>query len=425
MQPMTPRGFRDVLYAQAREREAVASAMSAVFASWGYEPVETPVVEQYRTLEAGVGGDLERTAFRLFDLDGSLLALRPEMTVPIARVVASRLDDSAGPERIRYVADVFREHESLRGQSRQFRQVGIELVGAAGAAADAEVVLLLVRALQAAGLTAFTVGMGTAEVLRGILDRAGGPTEWRDAVVAAAQGRNLVEIDRLAARSDLSPEIAEALRAVPRIRGGAEALEQVARYAASCGVAEALASFAETWRVLDGLGLAPHLLLDFGIMRSFGYYTGLQLEAYAPGLGLPLAGGGRYDGLLSAFGRPRPAAGFALGLERVMIACAEQGRTPVLEPLDAVVGGEDAVAVFAAAERLADAGWRVRVSPGSDGATLAAEAEVAGAAALAADGSSIVRLDVAGEPVGALGADIPVPPDAGLPSDAPESGESR
>ncbi|MBN1192493.1 MAG: ATP phosphoribosyltransferase regulatory subunit, partial [Coriobacteriia bacterium] len=120
MQPALPRGFRDVLFDEAREREAVTAAISGVFSSWGYEPVETPVVEEYRTLEAGVGPSLEQSAFRLFDLDGSLLALRPELTVPIARVAASRLSEAPGPHRIRYAADVFREHASLRGQARQF-----------------------------------------------------------------------------------------------------------------------------------------------------------------------------------------------------------------------------------------------------------------------------------------------------------------
>ncbi|MGB4582059.1 MAG: ATP phosphoribosyltransferase regulatory subunit, partial [Coriobacteriia bacterium] len=106
MQPVTPRGFRDVLFDEAREREAVISAIASAFSAWGYEPVETPVAEEYRTLEAGVGGTLDETAFRFFDLDGSLLALRPEMTVPIARVVASRLADVPGPHRIRYAAPV-------------------------------------------------------------------------------------------------------------------------------------------------------------------------------------------------------------------------------------------------------------------------------------------------------------------------------
>lgn len=411
MQPVIPRGFRDVLFDEAREREAVACAISAVFSSWGYEPVETPVVEEYRTLEAGVGPELEKSAFRLFDLDGSLLALRPEMTVPIARVVASRLPEVPGPHRIRYEADVFREHASLRGQARQFTQVGIEFVGAHGAAADTEVVLLLIGALEAAGLSSFLVGIGTAEVLRSILEKAGGSAEWQEATIAAAQSRNLVELDLCAKREDLSAELAVALREVPRIRGGREALERCRLLAEACGCAGALGSLGETFDALEALGVADKVQLDFGIMRSFGYYTGLQIEAYAPGLGLPLAGGGRYDGLLSTFGHAAPAAGFALGLERVMIALAEQGASPRLEPLDAVLGGNDPVGVFRAAAQLREAGWRVRVAPGVLGAALVREADARAAAeALVAEGGAIFRVDRAGEPATSLGDQLPEPP---------------
>lgn len=411
MQPVTPRGFRDVLFEEAREREAVTAAIAEAFSAWGYEPVETPVAEEYRTLEAGVGGNLDETAFRFFDLDGSLLALRPEMTVPIARVVASRLADVPGPHRIRYAAPVFREHASLRGQAREFMQIGIELVGARGPAADTEVVLLLIAALEAAGLEEFTVGVGTAEVLRALLARAGGTQEWQEAGIAAAQSRNLVELDRLAARDDLAPALAGALREVPRITGGREALDRCATIALACGCADALDGLRETWDTLEELGQTSRVQLDFGIMRSFGYYTGLQLEAYAPGLGLALAGGGRYDGVLSTFGHAAPAAGFALGLERLMIALAEQQASPRLEPLDAVLGGADATDVFREAARLREAGWRVRMAPGVTGMALVREADARSAAeALVAEEGALFRADRSGEPASPLGDPLPEPP---------------
>jgi len=411
MAPVTPRGFRDVLFEEAREREAVERAISAVFATWGYDPVETPVVEEAATLQIGIPSEIERSAFRLFDLDGSLLALRPELTVPIARLTASRLAGMPGPHRVRYATEVFREQASLRGQARQFTQVGVEFIGARGPAADTEVVLLLIEALAAAGLASFTVGLGTAEVLRALLDRAGGTAEWRDAMIAAAQNRNLVEIDRLSAREDLDPDLAFAFRELPNVRGGREALERCQALALACGCRDSVCSVAETWRTLEALGYGDRIQVDFGIMRSLDYYTGLQIEAYAPGLGLPLAGGGRYDRLLSAFGDPAPAAGFALGLERVMIALAEQGRTPQLEPLDAVLGGRMPSEVFAAAARLRDAGWRVRLATGRTGVSLVREADDFGALeALVADGDAIARVDRQGEAAIPLGDPLPEAP---------------
>ncbi|MBN2247782.1 MAG: ATP phosphoribosyltransferase regulatory subunit [Coriobacteriia bacterium] len=409
--PVTPRGFRDVLFEEARERETVVGALSAVFSAWGYDPVETPVVEESSTLQTGIPGEIERSAFRLFDLDGSLLALRPELTVPIARLTASRLAGTPGPHRVRYATEVFREHASLRGQARQFTQVGVEFIGARGPAADTEVVLLLIAALEAAGLRSYVIGLGTAEVLRALLEKAGGPEEWREAMIAAAQSRNLVEIERLAAREDLDPELTRAFIELPRIKGGREAFEGCQALATACACDEVACSLRETWRVLDELGYGDRIQVDFGIMRSLDYYTGLQVEAYAPGLGLPLAGGGRYDRLLSAFGHPAPAAGFAIGLERLMIALAEQSASPRLEPLDAVLGGRTPAEVFRAAIALRDAGWRVRLATGRVGTALVREADDFGALeALVVEGEAIVRVDRTGEPARSLGDPLPEPP---------------
>lgn len=412
MRPVTPRGFRDVLLQEAAEREAVTASMAVVFDAWGYAPVETPIVEEYATLAQGVGLASELAAFRLFDLDGSLLALRPEMTVPIARVAASRLAEEPGPHRVRYAGPVFRENVSLRGQARQFTQAGVELIGEGGPAADAEVVALAVDALATVGLDDFVIGIGTVALLTSLIGAAGQDQAWEGAVVAAVHDRNLVELDRLAAARGLDPAVARALSFAPRLRGGAEAFDACESLVAAAGAEGILAPLRETYGILDALGYAGRVSVDFGIMRSFDYYTGFVFEAYAPGVGAPLGGGGRYDRLLAAFGRPAPAAGFALGLERVMIALAEQDATSALQPLDSLIGG-DAGAAFAAARDLRACGWSVRMAVGRSGAEIVRAAEAAEAhEALLAQGGEIWRLDRAGERALPLARPLPEPPSA-------------
>lgn len=411
MRPVTPRGFRDVLPQEAAERESLTRAMSDVMASWGYGLVETPVVEQYPTLEAGAGGAIAGEVFRLFDADGGLLALRPEMTVPIGRLVATRFAGEQGPFRLRYAADVFREQASMRGQSRQFTQVGLEFVGAGGAAADAEVVAVLVESLRATGLASFVVGVGTVAVLRAILASAEMPAEWSQAVLAAAHDRNLVGIDELAGEAGVPAQVTRALREVPRIRGDRGAIARCRTAAAECGTEAALDELDAMWALLESAGVADAVSVDFGIMRSFDYYTGMVLEVYAPGLGLTLGGGGRYDGVLAEFGAPAAAAGFAVGLERLHIALAEQRVDVPVPALDAIIGGEPAQA-FAAAARLRAVGWRVRLSQ-REGLELVREAERAGASeALLAEESRITRLDRSGERSLALEDPLPEPPSA-------------
>jgi ATP phosphoribosyltransferase len=399
MRPVTPRGFRDVLVQEAAERRAVARRLAGVFESFGCGFVETPALEEYRTLEAAAGSSLEGTAFRMVDLDGSLLALRPEMTLPIGRLAASRLSGEPVPHRLCYTAEVFREQASLRGEARQFTQAGVELLGVNGPASDAEVVCVLVSALEAAGLREFIVGIGTVAVLRALLDAAGGDAAWAAAVMRAAHERNLVTLDRLTGEAAVDSAVGAALRRVVRIGGGREAIGECRDVTGEVGCSDALTSLERTWEIVEAAGAASRVRVDFGILRSFDYYTGLIVEAYAPGLGLPLGGGGRYDDVLAAFDAPMPAAGFALSLERVMIALAEQGVEVAISPLDAVVGGPDPREVAREGARLRSRGLRVSLTDAAEASEIRAEADRAGARdALIAAGGLVVSLDAAGRP---------------------------
>ena len=399
-----------MLPAEAAEREATQRVLGEVFSAWGYGLVETPVVERLDALEAAAGS-LEGTAFRLADVDGRLLALRPDVTVPIARLVASRMAGRPGPHRFRYAAQVFREHESLRGQARQFTQVGVELVGASGPAADAEVVSVLVEALKACGLERFSVAVGTVAVLQAIVDVAGAGPQWGDAVFLAAHDRNLVELDRLASDPAVAPAAARGLRAVSRIRGGREAIAACREAVAGCGCDSVLDELDATFQLLVAAGVADRVVVDFSVMRSFDYYTGLVVEAYVPGLGVALGGGGRYDGVLAAFDAPAPAAGFALGLERLSIALLEQGAASRTRGLDAVLGGEPSEALQAAV-RLRAAGWRVALSA-REGLELVREADrLEAVEALWAQGGRVVRLDRLGEVSTVVDDPAPYPPTA-------------
>jgi ATP phosphoribosyltransferase regulatory subunit len=396
MRPVTPRGYRDVLALEAAERDALVARMSACLDSWGYEYVETPVVENVATLEAATGGPLSSDVFRLFDSDGSLLALRPEMTVPIARLVATRLDGTAGPHRLRYSGRVFRDQPSLQGQPREFMQVGVELVGSNGPASDAEVIGLMADALESAGLREYTVGVGTVAVLRALIEAAEMNADWNSQVYASAHDRNLVAIGELAETPGVPADVSTALKIVPGLRGGREAIEQC-REAAGEWAGAALDDLAATWDLLAVHGCAERVSIDFGIMRSFDYYTGIVLEAYGSGPGLALGGGGRYDGVLAAFDSPAPAAGFALRVERVHEALAAQDVDIPASAIDVVVGG-DAEQAFPAAAGLRQRGLRVRLAPDADAAQVRDMATQVGAVyALLADPGRLLDVRTDGE----------------------------
>ena len=327
---VTPSGFRDVLSDEALVRERVVHAVQQVFAARGYVPIETPTLEVMDVMQAG--GRLPGSPFRFFDARGDLLAMRPDVTLQVARMCATRLADVEGPLRFRYTQRVFREAETeMQATAREHTQIGIECIGVAGTQADAEVVSLLAQALEAAGVRSFSLAIATVGVLRALLDRSGAQPAWRAQVLEAYHASNFVELDRLtdaaflAASPDaagVAPAYAQAVRALARIRGGREAIDQVRALVAPLGCEDGLDDFACTYDALAEAGLAERILVDFSVMSSFDYYTGIVFEAYAPQVGTPLGSGGRYDNMIGAYGTPRPAAGFAFILEQALAAAS-------------------------------------------------------------------------------------------------------
>ena len=360
MIPTTPRGFRDCLPNEAAWRQAVTRRVRDSFASWGYLPIETPTLERLEVLE--LGGKLSDTPFRFFDSDNNLLALRPDCTLPVARLTALRLKGKEGPFRLHYSQHVFREHGSLYGEDREFNQMGIEFIGGTGVAADAEVICMLFDALAAAGVTDFTVALGTVKVLNALVEGAGGSDEWKDAVRAAFHNSDFVAVDHLAADPNLNVGYGPAIRQLNRIRGGIDAIQECRELVSALGCDDGLDELQAVYELVDANEGAGRLLVDFSIISSFDYYTGIVFKAYAPQVGQSIGSGGRYDTTLEAFGRKEPAAGFAMGLERVMQALEAQGAQPPSVKPDAIVvpkKGEELSQVFARAAALRKEGKRV------------------------------------------------------------------
>lgn len=322
MDYVTPAGFRDVLADEACTRERIARDVQACFAARGYLPIETPTLEVMDVMRAG--GRMPGSPFKFFDAGGDLLAMRPDVTLQVARMCATRLAGQPGPFRFRYMQRVFREAEGrMQAQAREMTQIGVECIGEAGPQADAEVVELMVEALELAGARGCKLALATVGVLRALLAASGAPAQWTEQVLAAFHASNFVEVDRLTGEAAVVPPVfAAAIRALPRIRGGREAVEQVRALVAPLGCEDGLDDFARTCDLLAEAGLADRILVDFSVMSSFDYYTGIVFEAYAPELGTPLGSGGRYDNMIGSYGESRPAAGFAFSLEQAMAAAA-------------------------------------------------------------------------------------------------------
>jgi ATP phosphoribosyltransferase regulatory subunit len=264
------------------------------------------------------------SAYCFFDESGDLLALRSDMTVPIARLVASRFAGAEPPLRLCYLANAYRAVRPQRGQMREFVQAGVELIGAPAPEGTAEVVEVLEAALDGAGLDRAVIGLGDADLFRQLLAELGVEGEARDTVLGRLAMHDLVGLEaELSAIDGIGDEQVATCVALSQLRGGREALEE-ARELGGEAVARATARLGETLEALEARGVADRVQVDLGLLRDLGYYSGAILEVYDPALGHVLGGGGRYDGLLKRFGVDLPAAGFALYLERVHVAQMEE-----------------------------------------------------------------------------------------------------
>ncbi len=343
-----PRGFRDILPTEARELHAMRRQLMASFASYGYVPLDPPMVEfaeSTATLD-------ERRMLRFLDRDGRLLALRPDITTAVARVVAQRYATTEHALRLAYFNAVFREEPSMRGSEREYDQAGIELIGAGGLRADAEVIALLASSLAACGLAQADLDVGHVGYLAGFLaelapaarERAADLARRGDLVAALelfpAARREALErglrtrvavgagpAERGTQRvvgADAAPAEREARSPQgPGSAGWRDAFDALRSGAPAASVA-ALDELARLAPLLSAAGV-PAVRFDLGFIPALPYYSGVVFQATAPGLGFAVAAGGRYDGLLARFGADRPATGFGIAVPHLHQALIDAG----------------------------------------------------------------------------------------------------
>ncbi len=318
-----PPGTRDVLPDEMRELRRLHLALIEVFESRGYGEVATPAIEYDEVLARG-DGRTAGSAYRFFDESGDLLALRSDMTVPIARLAATRYAGAETPLRFCYLANAYRAVRPQRGQMREFAQAGVELIGAPAPDGTAEVVEVLEASLEAAGLERAVIGLGDADLYRQLLAELGIEGAARDSVLERLAMHDLVGLEtELSELEGIGAEQVETCVTLSQLRGGPEVLDE-ARSLGGAAVERATARIGETYEALAARGAADRVQIDLGLLRDLGYSSGAILEVYDPALGHVLGGGGRYDQLLKRFGLDLPAAGFALYVERLHIAQAEE-----------------------------------------------------------------------------------------------------
>ena len=331
----TPEGTRDLLFSSCRALRQTENAVRDALEERGYSEIITPAVE-YFDVFAQANPELDQDQMlKIIDKSGRICVARPDNTTPIARIAATRLDDAALPVRLYYSQKVFRSVSGDHGHKGEFLQVGAELIGADGLAADKDILSAAFAALSKTGADNFRIELGHAEIYKALIEELGADAASSEAI------RRLIENKSFAALGDAlqpfgSRPAAKALSAMPQLFGGIEVLDEVETLTGNVRVLGAIAYLRRLHQALDEAGYSDRIMIDLGLVHEMDYYTGIMFRGYIGGAGAAILAGGRYNALCAKFGRDLPAGGFGIDVESVAESLQGASRPEVATRRDTV-----------------------------------------------------------------------------------------
>jgi histidyl-tRNA synthetase len=371
------RGMRDFLPEDIRRREYVIGIIKQVYERYGFEPLETPAVENLDTLMGKYGEEGNQLIFKILmrgehEASGKAdLALRYDLTVPLARVIAHHQAKLPRLFKRYQIQPVWRADRPARGRFREFYQCDVDAVGSTAPIIEAELCAAVSEVLIALGFADFTIRLNHRQLLTSLLTAVGIPETLHASALVAVDKRDKVGEDGVVAELAERGISTDAARQLVRVLGP-DRDEAVVTAIDDAGAA-ALANLAEIQGLIEGTAAAPHVRADMALARGLSYYTGAIMEINVPDLAGSLGGGGRYDNLVGMFlGQSIPACGFSLGLERILVVMAERNMFPAAlatSPADvmmAVFDAKDLPHAMRVASLLRQAGLRVLVYPDAD-----------------------------------------------------------
>ena len=368
----TPEGLKDMLYEECAAKAEIERIITDLFTMRGYSRAITPTVEYYDLFDDDMLGIPQEQMYKLTSVSGRIMALRPDMTIPIARLVSTRLKDVPAPIRLYYTENIFKVNMNGSGHENEITQSGIELIGAKGLAADLEVLDMAVKVFEKCGISDYAIELGHAGFFGSLVRGLGVDDEKKEEIRRSIESKNYAELSLILSGIDDSPS-AKVLKLLPSLYGGAEILDEAEKLCSGNDEAmEYLDYLRELYSKLSEISPDANINLDLGMVHRNNYYTGVVFRGYINGYGNTVISGGRYDGLMEKFGRPMPATGFAVDNNALISTLIASKGDKLMSKIDAVIYAErgyEAQAVMLAGN-LADNGCISRIcsSGGEEGA---------------------------------------------------------
>lgn len=338
---ITPEGTRDLLFEECEARRTVEGILSRVFSGRGFTEVVTPGLEFLNVYDLKTGMMPVEMMYKLVDSKGRLVVLRPDSTIPIARLVATRLKGYQLPIRLFYNQSVFMANPRLKGRSDEVVQTGIEIIGSDSRRADLEVITTAVEALNACKTTDFRLEIGHIGLFHSLISGLKIESEEREEIRRFIESKNYPALNDYLNGLDGDAKTIEILKQLPSLFGGEEVFEKAANLFDDAKTEYILSYLKSIYNDLSALGLKGKISIDLGIVNRTDYYTGVVFRGYIEGFGETVLSGGRYDTLIVEFGSDLPATGFGINVDAVarnLLKTTDDIRATVP---DVLVYGED------------------------------------------------------------------------------------
>ena len=320
----TPEGVRDIYNEECAKKLHLQNTIHETLKSYGYADIQTPTFEFHDIFTSERGSVASNTMYKFFDREGYTLVLRPDMTPAVARAVSKYYMDENMPVRFCYMGNTFVNHAEHQGKLKEITQIGAELIADNKSDADAEIIAMTIDSLLKCGLDEFQIEIGHVDYFHGLMEAAGLDEEAVNELMTLLSNKNFFGVEELITSSNVPMEVQEIFNKLPELTGTIEVISKARSLFTNELINNALDRMEKLYELLSIYGFEKYISFDLGIIANFDYYSGIIFHGYTYGTGNPIAKGGRYDNLLSQFGKDAPSIGFAIDLDQLLIVLNRQ-----------------------------------------------------------------------------------------------------
>ena len=320
----TPEGVRDIYNGECAKKLYLQDTIHETLKAYGYEDIQTPTFEFFDIFKRERGSVASNNMYKFFDREGYTLVLRPDMTPAVARAVSKYYMDESMPVRFCYMGNTYINHAEHQGKLKEITQIGAELIGDNKSDADAEVIAMTIDSLLKCGLEEFQIEIGHVDYFHGLMEAAGLNEDEVNELMTLLSNKNFFGVEELITRCNVPENVKDIFNKLPELTGQIEVINTARSLFTNELINNALDRMEKLYELLTMYGFEKYISFDLGIIANFDYYSGIIFHGYTYGTGNPIAKGGRYDNLLSQFGKNAPSIGFAIDLDQLLIVLNRQ-----------------------------------------------------------------------------------------------------